>query len=162
MIVIMALDHVRDYFHVSGWLTNPLDPKTTTTILFLTRWITHFCAPVFVFLSGASAWLQRVKGKETAVLSQHLFTRGLWLVVMEFTVLSFGWSFSIPLFPNLQTIWAIGCSMIGLSALVWLPRRAVLGIGIAIVGLHNFTDSLHGRDLGGGESCGPSSTKAGL
>ena len=68
VIVIMALDHVRDYFHVSGWLTDPLDPKTTTTILFLTRWITHFCAPVFVFLSGASAWLQRVKGKEGRAL----------------------------------------------------------------------------------------------
>ena len=91
----MALDHVRDYFHVSGWLTDPLDPKTTTTILFLTRWITHFCAPVFVFLSGASAWLQRVKGKETAVLSRHLFTRRtmasrhgihgafLWMVVLH-------------------------------------------------------------------------------
>ena len=97
VIVIMALDHVRDYFHDSGYAYDPLDPSMTTAVLYVTRWVTHFCAPTFVFLAGVSAWLQGAKGKDPARLARFLLTRGLWLVVLEVTVVAFGWSFSIPL-----------------------------------------------------------------
>ncbi len=97
VIVIMALDHVRDYFHDSGYAYDPLDPSMTTAVLYATRWVTHFCAPTFVFLAGVSAWLQGAKGKDPARLARFLLTRGLWLVVLEVTVVAFGWSFSIPL-----------------------------------------------------------------
>ena len=97
VIVIMALDHVRDYFHDSGYAYDPLDPSMTTAVVYATRWVTHFCAPTFVFLAGVSAWLQGAKGKDPARLARFLLTRGLWLVVLEVTVVAFGWSFSIPL-----------------------------------------------------------------
>ena len=121
VIVIMALDHVRDYFHDSGYAYDPLNPSTTTAMLYATRWVTHFCAPTFVLLAGVSAWLQHAKGKDPARLARFLLTRGLWLVVLEVTVVAFGWSFSIPLLPALQVIWAIGWSMVALAALVRLP-----------------------------------------
>jgi uncharacterized membrane protein len=148
VIVIMALDHVRDYFHASGYAYDPLDASKTTVLLYATRWVTHFCAPTFVFLAGVSAWLQGAKGKDPATLSRFLLTRGLWLVVLEVTVIAFGWSFSIPLLPHLQVIWAIGCSMIALAALTRLPVRTVLVIGIAIVAGHNLLDPIHADQLG--------------
>ena len=140
VIVIMALDHVRDYFHDSGYAYDPLNPSMTTAAVYATRWVTHFCAPTFVFLAGVSAWLQGAKGKDPARLARFLLTRGLWLVVLEVTVVAFGWSFSIPLLFPFQVIWAIGWSMVALSALVRLPVRAVLAIGIAIVAGHNLLD----------------------
>jgi uncharacterized membrane protein len=148
VIVIMALDHVRDYFHASGYGYDPLDFSRTTVALYLTRWVTHFCAPTFVFLAGVSAWLQRAKGKSTPRLARFLLTRGLWLVLLEVTVVAFGWSFSIPLLPHLQVIWAIGWSMVILAALVYLPRPAVLAIGIAIVAGHNLLDPIRSNELG--------------
>jgi uncharacterized membrane protein len=148
VIVIMALDHVRDYFHFGSAAYNPLDPAQTTPLLYATRWITHLCAPTFVFLAGVSAFLQAAKGKTGAALSGFLFTRGLWLVLLEVTVISFGWSFSIPYPPFLQVIWAIGWSMIALSALVTLPRMAVLVIGLVIVCGHNLLDPLTAEQFG--------------
>jgi uncharacterized membrane protein len=149
VIVLMALDHVRDYFHISGYAIDPLDPAQTHPWLYATRWITHYCAPTFVFLSGVSAWLQIVKGKTTPRLSLFLLTRGLWLIVLEATVISFGWSFAFPYPFFLQVIWAIGCSMIALSALVWLPRAAVLAIGVALIAGHNLLDPLTPDTFGG-------------
>ncbi len=149
VIVIMALDHVRDYFHDSGSQYDPLDPNFTTPLLYITRWITNFCAPTFVFLAGVSIWLQAVKGKDTAQLSRFLLSRGLWILILELTVISFGWSFSIPYLPLLQVMWAIGWSMVALSALVWLPRQLVLGIGIAIIACHNLLDPIKSQQLGG-------------
>jgi len=140
VIVIMALDHVRDYFHDSGYAYDPLDASMTTAAVYATRWVTHFCAPTFVFLAGVSAWLQRAKGKDPARLARFLLTRGLWLVVLEVTVVAFGWSFWIPYLPHFQVIWAIGWSMVALAALVRLPVRTVLAIGIAIVAGHNLLD----------------------
>lgn len=121
VIMLMALDHVRDYFHISGYGLNPLDPDATTPVLYATRWITHLCAPTFVFLSGVSIWLQADRGKPKPTLARFLLTRGLWLIFLELTVISVGWSFSIPYFPLLGVIWAIGCAMIAMAGLVLLP-----------------------------------------
>jgi uncharacterized membrane protein len=148
VIVLMALDHVRDYFHSTGFNGNPLDPTTTTLWLYTTRWITHLCAPTFVFLSGVSAYLQLSKGKEPPQLSMFLLTRGLWLIFLELTVLSFGWSFGFPYVIFLQVIWAIGWSMIALAALIWLPRMAVLATGIAIIAGHNMLDPVSAQTAG--------------
>jgi uncharacterized membrane protein len=148
VIVLMALDHVRDYFYAGGFAVNPLDPAQTYPALYVTRWITHLCAPTFVFLAGVSAYLQFAKGKTTAQLSRFLLTRGLWLIFLELTVLSFGWSFAAPWMLFMQVIWAIGWSMIGLSALVWLPRVAALGVGVAIIAGHNLLDPITPGQLG--------------
>ncbi|MEO8589663.1 MAG: heparan-alpha-glucosaminide N-acetyltransferase domain-containing protein [Flavobacteriales bacterium] len=143
VMVIMALDHVRDYFGHGAWTSDPTDLATTTPALFFTRWITHYCAPVFVFLSGASAFLYGSRAKSTAALSRFLLTRGLWLIAMELTVIGFGWSFDILLrWHMLQVIWAIGISMVVLSALVFLPRWAILVLGIVLVGGHNLLDPI--------------------
>ena len=142
VIILMVLDHTRDAFHASGYAYNPLDADRSYGILYVTRWITHFCAPTFVFLAGVSTWLQRVKGKDRGTLSRFLLTRGLWLVLLEMTVISFGWAFTLPYFLFLQVIWAIGWSMVALAALIWLPRPAVLAIGIAIVVGHNLFDGI--------------------
>ncbi len=148
VIVLMALDHVRDYFHAGAFTLNPLDPEQTTPWLYLTRWITHLCAPTFVLLAGVSAYLQFAKGKPTPALSSFLLTRGLWLIVLELTVLSFGWSFGFPYALFMQVIWAIGWSMIALAALVWLPRMAVLAIGVVIVAGHNLFDPITPQTFG--------------
>ncbi|HYE47709.1 MAG TPA: heparan-alpha-glucosaminide N-acetyltransferase domain-containing protein [Caulobacter sp.] len=147
VIILMALDHVRDFFHIKAWTMDPLNPATTDLALYLTRWVTHFCAPTFILLAGVSAFLQGVNGKDTKALSGFLLTRGLWLILLEMTLINFGWNFSVPGI-GLIVIWAIGVAMVVLSALVWLPTRAVLGIGIAIIALHNLLDPINGQDLG--------------
>ncbi len=140
-MVIMALDHVRDYFHAEAMIDDPTNLATTTPILFFTRWITHFCAPAFVFLAGTSAFLSGEK-RTKKELSVFLLTRGLWLVLAEVVIVTFGWSFN-PFFGTiiLQVIWAIGMSMILLSVLIWLPFQILLIIGLAIVFGHNLLDS---------------------
>jgi len=148
IIVIMVLDHVRDYTHISGFTLNPIDFQQTNPILYLTRWVTHLCAPTFIFLAGVSAWLQNVRGKSGAALSGFLLTRGLWLIVLELSVVGFGWSFTLPMPVFLAILWAIGWSMIALSALVRLPRKAVLAIGAAIILLHNLLDGIDPGQLG--------------
>lgn len=143
VIVIMALDHTRDFFHADAMIYDPTDLSKTSVPLFLTRWITHFCAPVFMFLTGTSAFLvgQRKSKKE---LSFFLFTRGLWLVFLELTVVNFGWSFNIAFpFFALITIWALGIGMIALSLLVFLPFRVILAIGLLIIFGHNLFDNTH-------------------
>ena len=139
VMVIMALDHVREFFHAQALAFDPLDPQQSYPALYATRWITHFCAPVFVFLSGVSAYLQAARGKPKAKLSVFLLTRGLWLLFLELTVIGFGWNFRLD-FIFLQVIWAIGVSMIVLSGLVWLPARAVLLVGAAILAGHHLLD----------------------
>jgi len=137
VMVIMALDHVRDYFHQSA---NPLDLSATTPLLFFTRWITHFCAPVFVFLSGTSIYLQSLR-KTKKVLQSFLIKRGLWLIFIEIVIISFAWTFN-PHFQIiiLQVIWAIGISMVLLGLLVRLPFKVILVIGFLIVFGHNLLD----------------------
>ena len=139
VIILMVIDHVRDFFHAGMFTVPPQDPlniETGNPWLYATRWITHFCAPTFVFLAGAGAWLQLNAGKTPRQLAWFLFTRGLWLIVLEMTVVNLGWSFAIGL-PFLQVIWAIGASMVILAALVWLPSAAILALGVLIVAGHN-------------------------
>lgn len=143
VMIIMALDHTRNYFHADTMIFGPADLSQTSEPLFFTRWITHFCAPVFVFLTGTSAFLvsERKTRKE---LSFFLLTRGLWLVFLELTVVNFGWTFNIhfPFFV-LGVIWALGIGMIALSVLAFLPYRTTLAIGILILLCHNLLDTIH-------------------
>ena len=113
-------------------------------LLYLTRWVTHLCAPTFVFLAGTSAWLQRTHGKPPGELARFLATRGLWLIALELTVIGFAWSFSLPYLIFLQVIWAIGAALVALAALVWLPRAALLALGIVIVAGHDLLDGVPG------------------
>jgi uncharacterized membrane protein len=148
IIVIMALDHIRDYTHISGYGLNPIDFHQTNPILYVTRWVTHLCAPTFIFLAGVSAWLQYVRNPDARKLSGFLLTRGLWLIVLELTVVGFGWGFGslMPFF--LAIMWAIGWSMIALAGLVFLPRKAVLAVGLVITLGHNLLDPIHAAQLG--------------
>lgn len=140
VMIIMALDHTRDYFHITAWTQDPLNLATTTPALFLTRWITHFCAPIFTFLAGTSIWFQ-AKNKTRKELSSFLVKRGIWLVVVEILIFNFAFSFD-PSYTivALQTIWSIGVSMIFLSLLIWLPFSWILGIGLLILLGHNSLD----------------------
>ncbi|MBC8034583.1 MAG: DUF1624 domain-containing protein [Chitinophagaceae bacterium] len=140
VMVLMALDHVRDYFHVDAFRFEPTDLSQTNPALFFTRWITHYCAPVFVLLAGTSAYLVGLKRGRKA-LSSFLLTRGLWLIVVEVVIVSFGWTFD-PFFDAvvLQVIWAIGISMVVLSLLVHLPFTLILTLGCVIVLGHNLLD----------------------
>jgi uncharacterized membrane protein len=146
VMVLMLLDHTREYVHRDGLLFDPTDLSRTTVALFLTRWITHFCAPAFVFLAGTGVALQLARGKSKADLSRFLLTRGAWLIFLEFTAVRLVVTFDLDYaaFPGmLQVIWAIGVSMIVLAALIHLRTRWIAAIGIAIVALHNLTDPLN-------------------
>lgn len=146
VMIIMALDHTRDFFHLTAFTHDPLDLATTTPALFFTRWITHLCAPVFVFLSGTAAWFQSLR-KPKKELSLFLFTRGLWLIFVEVLVITLAITFDITYSVYiLQVIWAIGISMVFLSALIWLPFSAILAIGLVIVAGHNLLDFAEARE----------------
>jgi uncharacterized membrane protein len=146
VMVLMLLDHTREYVHRDGLLFDPADLSRTTVALFFTRWVTHFCAPAFVFLAGTGVALQLARGKSKGELSRFLLTRGAWLILLEFTVVRLGVTFDLDYraFPGmLQVIWAIGVSMIVLAALIHLRTRWIAVIGVAIVALHNLTDPLN-------------------
>lgn len=140
-MIIMALDHTRDFFHAPAFTEDPLNLQTTTPFLFFTRWITHFCAPVFVFLSGTSAYLQGMR-KTKKELSRFLVTRGLWLIFAEVLIITLAITYNIY-FPVIifQVIGAIGISMFLLGLLIWLPYAAILIIGLGIVFGHNLLDA---------------------
>lgn len=139
VMVIMALDHTRDYF--SSFQYDPTDMLHTTPAMFLTRWITHFCAPIFVFLSGTSAFLSMRNGKSRTGQSIQLLTRGIWLILLEVTIVRMGWFFNLDYsLIVLQVIWAIGWSMICLSLLIFLPRYVILFIGLLMIAGHNMLD----------------------
>lgn len=140
-MVIMALDHVRDYFHEAAFTSDPENIDTTTSLLFFTRFITHFCAPVFIFLAGTSAFLYGQKRSKTE-LSKFLIARGIWLVFVEIFIMNFLWWFDITYsFLNLQVIWAIGWCMVVLGIAVYLPKKLLLFLGLLIVLGHNGLDS---------------------
>ena len=145
VLMVMALDHTRDFFGASAM--NPRD--VAEPALFITRWITHFCAPIFVMLAGISAWLYGARGRTTGELSRFLLSRGLWLVAIEFTVVRLGWMFAFSLdYFIMQVIFAIGASMIVLAALVHLPRWAIATIGIGMIAGHNLLDGIRAEDFG--------------
>ncbi|MEX1186508.1 MAG: heparan-alpha-glucosaminide N-acetyltransferase domain-containing protein [Gemmatimonadaceae bacterium] len=142
VMVIMLLDHTRDFTHWGAQQFDPSDLTRTSTALFFTRWITHFCAPAFVFLAGTGAYLQLSRGKTRAQLSKFLWTRGLWLILLEFTVVRFGVFFNVDytFLGVAQVIWVLGWSMIVLAGLIHLPLRVVGGFGVAMMLLHNLLD----------------------
>jgi len=144
VMVIMVLDHTRDFVHGPALHYDPTDLTRTSAAIFMTRWITHFCAPVFVFLAGASAYLQTMRGKTTGELSRFLLTRGLWLVFVEVVVLHLLVWFNLDLsfVGPLQVIWAIGWSMVVLAALVHLPLPAIAAAGVGMIALHNLLDGV--------------------
>jgi uncharacterized membrane protein len=141
IMILMALDHVRDFFGHPG--VNPTDPATTTIPLFFTRWITHFCAPVFFLLTGTGAYLS-LRKKTKQELSRFLFTRGLWLIFLELVVVRcLGWQFNFDYHVTiLNVLWALGWAMIVLSALVYLPAWVVGTFGVVMIATHNLFDSV--------------------
>lgn len=143
VMLIMAIDHVRDYFHVTAFTADPTDLAVTTPALFFTRWITHFCAPTFVFLSGTSAFLAAQR-KSLHQGSVFLLKRGAWLIIVEIAVITLALTFN-PLYNLLvfQVIWAIGWSMIILALLIHAPVRIIALIGFVLVFGHNALDFIH-------------------
>jgi uncharacterized membrane protein len=148
VVIIMALDHVRD-FVMLGAMQDPMSDPNVTPSLFFTRWITHFCAPVFVFLAGTSAGLMAAR-KSPASLAAFLAKRGLWIIFVEVVVISTAFTFS-PFgvaqagghtFVILQTLWAIGASMLVLAGAQFLGMRACLIVGLVIVLGHNLLDPI--------------------
>ncbi|MEZ0472182.1 DUF1624 domain-containing protein [Luteimonas salinilitoris] len=143
VMLIMLLDHVRETFYLHYQVLDPMALEQTGTGLFLGRMLSHLCAPVFVFLTGLSAFLYRDKQRSSAAASAFLLKRGLFLVVLELTLVNFAWTFEFP--PHtiyLQVIWVIGLSMIALAALLWLPRPALVALGVLLVAGHNLLDGL--------------------
>jgi len=144
----MALDHVRDFF--TNVKFDPLDLTQTNPTLFMTRWFTHFCAPVFILLAGTGAFLSGAHGKSKRELSWFLFTRGLWLALLEITwVRCLGWEFNFQfdVIPA-AVLWAIGWSMVALAGLVFLPPWAVAVFGILMIALHNLFDPVRAETWG--------------
>jgi uncharacterized membrane protein len=144
-VALMALDHTRDFFSTDSF--NPRD--VSDPALFLTRWITHLCAPTFIFLAGLSAYLYG-RGRPLTELSRFLFFRGLWLILIEFTLVRVAWTFDLG-FADLAfagVIWVIGASMIVLAALVNLPRWAIVALALAMIAGHNLLDGIRAQDLG--------------
>lgn len=144
VMVLMLLDHTRDFLHITRNV-DPAQLATTTVPLFLTRFVTHFCAPIFVLLAGVGVRLQRERGKPVGELSKFLVTRGLWLIVLEFTVIRYGFTFSFDYTKFgalIQIIWAIGMGMIVLAALIHLPNRITTAIGVIIIFGSNLLDGL--------------------
>jgi uncharacterized membrane protein len=150
VMVIMALDHVRDFFHRDAMLFSPTDLARTTPILFLTRWITHFCAPVFMLTAGMGAFLWWKRNRTRRQLSAFLLTRGVWLVLLELVVMRgayyFDYSLQYPIL--LLVLWSLGACMIALAALAWLPLRLLAVLSIAALALHNCLDGVQATHFG--------------
>jgi uncharacterized membrane protein len=150
IMIIMALDHVRDMIHRAAMSSSPTDLATTTPVLFLTRWVTHICAPVFMFTAGLGVYLWWQRGRTKGQLSRYLATRGLWLVFLEVTVMRLAYNFdfaqSYPIL--LLVLWALGGCMILMSLLVWLPVRLLAVLSVAAIALHNTLDGIQASSLG--------------
>jgi uncharacterized membrane protein len=140
-MILMALDHTRAF--VSAARIAPLDLVHTTPTLFFTRWVTHFCAPIFFLLAGLGASLSLARGRPVREISRFLLTRGLWLVLLELTVIAVGWVFTFRVIPwSAGVIWALGWSMVLMAAFVWLPLPVIAIVGLGLIGLHNLTDAV--------------------
>tara|TARA_R110001583_G_scaffold48733_5_gene152541 strand:+ start:3786 stop:4970 length:1185 start_codon:yes stop_codon:yes gene_type:complete len=139
VMVIMALDHIRDYIFLGS--IDPLNMAESHPTLYFTRWITHLCAPVFVILAGVSVGIMS-QTRDKKYLTRFLLTRGLWLILIELTVVSFGWNMKLgdSFFIGLQVIWALGFSMLCLAAFIWLPRSIIWLVTLSIIFGHNAFD----------------------
>lgn len=146
VMIVMALDHTRDFFSILRF--RPEDLSKATPFLFFTRWITHFCAPTFFFLAGVGAALSMARGKSKRQISRFLLTRGLWLVFLELTITHFGWQFNMKFPQFLIVIWALGVSMVILSALVYLPKNVIAAISLITIAGHNLLDKLNPETMG--------------
>src|SRR5476651_1214102 len=147
IMVIMCLDHVRDFYSNSPF--DPLDLDKTNVLMFMTRWITHLCAPTFIFLSGASAYLSLSKKKTKKEASLFLLSRGLWLLFLEFTIIGFGWQVT-GVFHNIfaQVIWAIGWSMVIMSVLIYMKPIYIGIFGLVLIFGHNAFDYVKSDSFG--------------
>lgn len=145
VMMIMLIDHVRETFYLHQQVPDPMVITETPPDLFFSRLLAHFCAPIFVFLTGLSAWLYGNKQQNSRIeTSKFLLTRGLFLILLELTVINFAWTFTFP--PErqfLQVIWVIGLSMIFLSLALWLPRKVLFALGVILIAGHNLLDNLH-------------------
>ena len=150
VMVIMALDHTRDFIHAGAMSFSPEDLSRTTPALFFTRWITHICAPTFMLLAGLGAYLRFARDGDKARVSRFLWTRGLWLVLIEITVMRLAMNFSVDSgFPLLLLVLtALGVSMIVLAALIYLPQPALLAVSVAVILLHNTLDGVRAAQFG--------------
>lgn len=150
VMIIMALDHSRDFFHSDAVVFDPTDLTKTYTFLFFTRWITHYCAPIFVFLAGTGVFLSLSRGRSKSAMSKFLITRGLWLIVLELTVVRFAWAFNVDYasFTVIQVIWVIGVSMIVLAGLIHLRLSVTIIFGSLLVLLHNLLDGIQPESFG--------------
>lgn len=143
VMIIMALDHTRDFFSTTGSPRDVTDP-----LLFLTRWVTHFCAPTFILLAGLSAFLYG-RGKSLGELSRFLLVRGLFLILIDLTLIKLGWRFELDLYRlSAGVIFVIGASMVVVSALIWLPRWALASLALLMLAGHNLLDNVRAEDLG--------------
>ncbi len=145
VMIIMALDHSRDFFSLT--LFGPEDLTQASGALFMTRWVTHFCAPVFVLLAGTSAFLYGEKVSDKGKLSRFLLTRGLWLVFVELVIVNFVWKFSF-VFLFMQVIWAIGWCMVVLAGLIHLPRAGIAAFALVMIFGHNLLDGITASSMG--------------
>jgi uncharacterized membrane protein len=144
VLVVMSLDHLRDF--MSGLPFAPEDMSHTWPALFFMRWVTHFCAPLFFFLAGTGAWLGRTRGRSPQQLSHYLWTRGLWLIFLELTVVGFGWTFTFWSYGGV--IWALGACMVLLSLLIRVPVKVLAGASIVLILTHNLLDAVQPGNLG--------------
>ncbi|PQZ81375.1 MULTISPECIES: DUF1624 domain-containing protein [unclassified Brevundimonas] len=143
VMLLMLVDHAREFFFIHAQVSDPMDVTATAPVLFFTRMTAHLCAPIFVALTGLSAWLYASKKGGAPAASAFLFKRGLFLIGLELTLVTFAWTFSLtPTTVFLQVIWVIGLSMIALAALVHLPRGALITLGLVIMLGHNFLDPI--------------------
>ncbi|MGC2162558.1 MAG: heparan-alpha-glucosaminide N-acetyltransferase domain-containing protein [Silvibacterium sp.] len=149
VMIFMALDHIRDFFHAEAILFSPTDLSRTTVLLFFTRWITHFCLPVFMFLAGTGAFLRGRKYTK-AQLSQFLWTRGLWFLVLEITAmrLAYNFNFSTQFMFFLLILWVFGVCMIVMAALIHLPIRWLAVLSVAVIAFHNLLDGIPASQFG--------------
>src|SRR5215475_7563927 len=144
VMVVMAIDHTRDYF-TRLWF-EPENLQMTWGALFFTRWITHFCAPLFFFLAGTGAFFYGLR-RTPAELIRFLWTRGLWLFLLEFTIIGTAWTFVVP-FGFFGVIWALGASMVIMAAAVRLPVRWLAALSLIMIAGHNLLDGIRPRQFG--------------
>jgi uncharacterized membrane protein len=149
VMIIMALDHVREFFHADAMVFSPTDLTRTTPILFFTRWITHYCLPVFMFAAGMGVYLYG-RSRTKRELSRFLWTRGLWFIVLELTVMRFAYNFNFSLrfLILLLILWIFGICLLAMAALVYVPMRWLAALSVAVIVLHNCLDGVRAQQFG--------------